>query len=150
MKLFYAFLALILIPTFSACTTESNHIACFTPPSPFIFEMVNKNTGENLFTNGTYLANQIVITDLATNTKIPYTFLSENGLNAFSISSIGWKTEKINYVISIQDKTIFALYVDASRVSSNQCNYTEYNQIKITKAAYEQNTTTGIYVIKIP
>ncbi len=146
-----AFIIFLFIGLFSCDKSESgNNIACFTPPEGFTFEIVDKTTGENLFTNGTYKSDQIVVTDLAANLKVPFTFISENGLNIFSIYTIGWKTEKLNYRITIQDKNIFELYIDASRLDSDNCSYTVYNQVLIKNVEYELNKEKGRYIIKVP
>lgn len=143
----------ILIVLFSICACEDmgtgKHIACFTPPVNFPFEIVDKTTGENLFTNGTYKSDQIVVTDLATNLKVPFKFISENGLNILDIGSIGWKTEKVNYSITIQNESIFELYVDASRLNGDNCSYTVYNQVLIKNADNEFNKEKGRSIIKI-
>jgi hypothetical protein len=146
-----AFILLLFIGLFSCDKLGSgNNIACFTPPYDFPFEIVDKTTGENLFTNGTYKSDQIVVTDLATNLKVPFTFISENGINVFRIQTIGWKTEKVNYSITIQDKNIFELYVDASRLNGDNCSYTVYNQVLIKNVEYELNKEKGRYIIKVP
>jgi hypothetical protein len=146
-----AFILFLFIGLFSCDKLGSgNNIACFTPPGDFPFEIVDKTTGENLFTNGTFKSNQIDVTDLSTNLKVPFSFISENGLNIFSIHTIGWKTEKVNYRITIQDKNIFELYVDASRLDGDNCSYTVYNQVLIKNAEYELNKEKGRYVIKVP
>jgi hypothetical protein len=146
-KTFILFLFIVLL----SCDKlePENNIACFTPPANFPFEIVDKTTGENLFTNGTYKSDQIVVTDLATKLKVPFKFIPENGLNILDIGSIGWKTEKANYSITIQDKDIFELYVDASRLKGDNCSYTVYNQVLIKNAEYEFNKEKGRYIIKI-
>lgn len=146
-----AFIIFLFIGLFSCDKLGSgNNIACFTPPEGFTFEIIDKTTGENLFTNGTYKSDQIVVTDLATNTKVPFKFISENAINIFGIQNIGWKTEKVNYRITIQDKNIFELYVDVSRLDGDNCSYTVYNQVLIKNAEYELNKEKGIYIIKVP
>jgi hypothetical protein len=151
MKKNFKILFVFLIIVASGCTNEVNSpgILCFTPPPSFKFEIVDKSTGVNLFTNGTYQSSQIAITDLSNNTKIPFTFVSENGLNLIQIENIGSKTEKINYSIIIQEKSIFGLYVDATRISGD-CSYTKYNEILIKDAEFKLNQSTGIYKILVP
>jgi hypothetical protein len=121
--------------------------ACFTPASGFPFEIVDKTTGANLFTNGTYQFNQLLITDLATNKRIPYTFESVHGL--FITDGIGWKTEKINYSITIQEKPIFDLYIDATRINGT-CSYTKINEILIKNAEFEIDKDSSVYRILVP
>lgn len=141
---------LFLFISLSACDKSEPEILCTTPPEGFRFEITDKTTGENLFTNGTFKSDQIVITDKTTNTKVPYTFISENNINLISINSIGWKTEKVDYSITIQEKAIFELYVDASRLNGMHCSYTEFNQVLIKNTAYEWNKDKGVYIIEVP
>lgn len=129
---------------------DNNNVQCFSPPPGFTFEIVDKTTGENLFTNGTYKSEQIIVTDLATNQKVPFNFISENGINILRIQTIGWKTEKVNYAITIQDKKIFELYADVSRLDGNDCSYTVHNQVLIKETEYELNKEKGTYIIKVP
>jgi hypothetical protein len=150
MKILIKTSLLFLFFAICACDDIFKSVDCFTPPEGFTFEVVDKTTGENLFTNGTYKSDQIVVTDLATNTKVPFTFISENGINIFGIQNIGWKTEKVNYTITIQGKSIFELYVDANRSNSDECSHTVYKQILIKNAEYELNKEKGIYIIKVP
>lgn len=144
----FLFVSLIII-VFGCSSDQQPQISCFTPPGSFSFEIVDKNTGENLFTNRTYLPNQIEIIDLANNTQIPHTFISENGINLINIHTIGWKTEKVNYSITIQGKKIFGFYVDASRISG-KCSYTRYNEITIQNSEFEVNKNNGSYKILVP
>ena len=151
MKNLFKILLLVLMVVFIGCTNQldSNQKLCFTPPSAFNFEILNKTSGENLFTNGTYQSNQITIIDLSNNSKVPFTFIAENGQNIISIHTIGWKTEKINYSITIQEKALFSLYVDASRISDG-CSYTEFNEVAIKNSDFEFNQNTVIYKIFVP
>lgn len=123
---------------------------CFTPPQSFIFEIVDKTSGENLFTIGTFEPENIEITDNLNNDEaIEFSFISENDINLIQISSIGWETEIVDLKISISNNHIFNLYVDAKRKTADCCSYTEYNEIKITNSEFELNNQTGIYKILV-
>jgi hypothetical protein len=142
-------LFLLLIVALSSCNeiTPEPGPLCFTPASGFPFVIVDKTTGANLFTNGTYQPSQILITDLSTNNKIQYTFDLVRGL--FITNAIGWKTEKINYSITIQEKPIFDLYIDATRINGT-CSYTKINEILIKNAEFEIDKTSSVYRILVP
>ena len=123
---------------------------CFTPPQSFQFEIVDKNSGENLFTNGTYDSGNIEITDnLNDNEPIEFTFISENNINLIQIGSIGWETEIVNLKIDISDNHIFDFYVDAERKMGECCSYTEYNEITIGESEFELDSENGIYKILV-
>lgn len=56
----------LLLVLFTLLFQNCNHDdcgACFTPAQSFSFEILDKLSGENLFTNGTYDAVNIKITD---------------------------------------------------------------------------------------
>jgi hypothetical protein len=149
MKSLYKFLSIFILVILFGCTNGSEHISCFTPPGSFSFQITDKKSGENLFTNGTYAPSQIIITDLYTDKIVAFKFIDENKYNAIVINNIGWKTEKINYSIAIKEKNIFELYVDASRLNKNNCSYTNYNEVKIKNIEFELDRSTGVYKILV-
>ena len=133
---------------FQACSLNECG-ECFTPPSPFFFEIVDKHSGENLFTNGTFLAEEIVVLNNENNSTEEFSFISENSLNIIQIHSIGWQTEEVTLSVQVADSSIFLLYVDAKRISEDCCTYTKYNEIRIENTDYELDMETEIYSILI-
>ncbi|WP_159021793.1 hypothetical protein [Formosa sp. L2A11] len=147
-KLF--FILLCISPTFQSCSDDEN-IDCFTPPSPFLFELTDNTTGENLFTNGTYNSEDITLTNiLDNNSNVEYTFIDEDNYNTIQINSVGWETEIVNFELRIKDEIIFNLYVDAERKSEDHCSFTTYNEFEIQNAEYTQDSQFDVYTILIP
>lgn len=147
MKKLHLILILFAIGLSSCNIKDECNQLCFTPPQGFIFEIVDKSSGENLFTNGTYNPDQIEIINTITNSRAEFTFNSENNINLIQISSIGWETEIVNLRITIADNDIFELYVDAERKKGSCCDHTEYNKIEIKDAEFEFDSQIGIYKI---
>ena len=148
MKKFNLIVVLITL-IFQSCKNDDCG-ACFTPPNSFSFEIVEKTSGENVFTNGTYESGNIEITDyLNNNERVEFMFISENDINQIQIGSIGWETEKVNLKVSISDNHIFNFYIDAERKTGDCCSYTEYNEITITDSEFEFNDELGVYKIFI-
>lgn len=148
MKKIYLILTLFTL-TFQSCDNDDCG-ECFTPPQSFLFEIVEKTSGENLFTNGTYESGNIEITDyLNNNEPIEFTFISENNINLILISSIGWETEIVNLKIDISNNHIFDFYVDAERKVEECCSYTEYNEITVRESEFELDSQNGIYKILV-
>lgn len=145
-KLSFLFL---LITTFG-CNSDDNHAECNSIPEHFIFQFIDKDSGENLFANGTYdPKQQILVTNLKTADIIQLSTLKSEDAYSLSIANIGWISEKIAYEISFyQSKTIFSLYVDAERISG-KCTYTKFNSVEIKNAPFQLDKTTGIYKILI-
>jgi len=131
----------------TACSDEVCD-ACFTPPNYFIFEIVDADTGENLFTNGSFKPEDIEVLD-ASDHPVDYRFIEENNINLIEIHTIGWKTETVNYRINIAKENIFDLYVVAERLSEDCCSFTKYHEIEISNAEFNLSTETGIYTILI-
>lgn len=140
-----AFIALIIT---QACNTnDCEDIACFTPPRGFAFELVDAETKENVFTNGTFDPDEIEVLNIVDNSGRDFSFISENEVNIIQIGSIGWETEVAEVVLKVGDADILNLYVDSERVSENCCNFSKYNEIRIDNAEYELDQQSGIYTI---
>jgi hypothetical protein len=122
---------------------------CFTPPAPFIFEIVDADTNENLFTNGTYNKGGLTIKDQDDIGIFNFDFITENELNWLIINSIGWKTEKVEYQIKHINDTLFNLKVDATRKSEDCCSFTDYNKIEILDANFTRDEQTGNFIIYV-
>ena len=133
---------------FNQSCTETSKL-CMSPPMAFAFELVDKISGENLFTNGTFFENQIEVSDNTTNTLLDYHFINEDYLNVFFIYDIGWQTEIIDCTIKVAGEVIFTLYIDAERLTEDGCEFTLYNEITIENCEYELDTNTGFYKILI-
>ena len=141
---------MLLLLILQGCNIDNCNQNCFTPPQSFLFEIVDKTTGENLFSNGTYEFGDIKITNtLDNNARIDFSFISENDVNLIHIGSIGWETEIVNIDFTLADKHIFDLYIDADRKMGECCQYTEYREITIKDVEFEQSSETGIYKILV-
>lgn len=146
LKIPFLFILLII----QSCSDDDcSDIDCFTPPNPFVFELVDKQTGENLFTNGYFNSEDIEIINIDDNTEIGYIFISENDINMIEIISIGWKTEIVECTLNINDSEILSLYVDAKRINGNCCSFTSYEEIRIENTDYEYDDQTTIYRILV-
>lgn len=147
MRLVPKLLFLITVLFFQSCQQECGD--CFTPPANFAFELIDKESGENLFTNGTYNSADLEIINLADSTAVEYSFIDENNVNIIFINNIGWKTEIVNYSFNVSTKHIFDFYVDAERLDGKCCSYTAYNAIEIKDAEYAFESGRGIYQILV-
>ncbi|MDF4201367.1 hypothetical protein PXD56_00270 [Maribacter sp. SA7] len=122
---------------------------CFTPPNGFSFELVDKTTMENLFTNETFNSNEISVINLTDNSNLEFDFIDENNLNLIQLNSIGWETEKVDVLINVSGIDILNLIVDAERTSEDCCEFTRYNDISIENAEFELNEENGLYTILV-
>lgn len=153
MRTFYFGLSLILLVTLQSCSNVIGGCdkTCFTPPQPFLFNIVDKSTGENVFSSGTYTTDQVNIINTLSSNDVDFTFISVNGLELIQVDGIGWETEIVNLKFSLSEGPIFECYVDAVRSTRNCCNFTEYNEIKITGLDYDFNEVQpGVYTVYLP
>jgi hypothetical protein len=128
---------------------QCDGVDCFTPPSPFMFELVDKSSGENLFTTGVLSSDDIKVLNLDDQSNVEFQFIDENDFNVIQINSIGWKTQIVNYSIEISSESLFTLLVDAERLSENCCAFTRYNEIDIEGSEFELIEQSGIYKIMV-
>ncbi len=134
MKIYIYSLFLLFILT-SCEGYNCDGIDCFTPPPSFSFEIIDAQTNENLFSNGTYNENQIQIYNTQTNDLIKYS-LDNHIINVFSL---GWKTERVNATVKIGEVVIFNFIVDAEIVNENCCSFTRIHEFKVENINYELN-----------
>ncbi|MCB9034747.1 MAG: hypothetical protein H6553_12975 [Chitinophagales bacterium] len=138
---------LFTIFTISCKKHKCDDYSCFTPPNFFNFDIVDKTTGENLFTNGTYNESDVEITNLLDSTIYEYYNFNEYATNWLIFNGIGWQSEIVSLSVSIDGNHIFNFYVDAERKEENCCSFTEYHEINIDSTEYELNTNSGLYKI---
>ncbi|WP_297098894.1 hypothetical protein [uncultured Draconibacterium sp.] len=153
MRIPLIYLVFIFAITAWSCENNDNNncdgIDCFTPPSPFYFELVDKTSGENLFTTGVLNADDIKVINLDDQSNVDFDFIDENDANIIRIHTIGWETQIANYSIESSTEHLFTLYVDAEVINENCCAYTRYNEIGIDGLDFEQNEHSGVYQILV-
>jgi len=146
-KLFKLSFVLLFITTLG-CGSDS--VDCTTPPVSIMFEFIDKDSGENLFANGTFDAKQAVtVTDLDSKKVVETSYLKSDNSNILTITTIGWQTGTFNYSIAIGGKNIFESHVTTQRTSNKDCSTTSIKTIEIKNAEFEFDKTTGIYKIFI-
>ena len=144
-----AFLLVLVLFSQSCKDDDCGGVLCNTPPEPFDFELIDKTTGENLFTNGTFNPQDIKVINLADQRAVEFDFIFENDINVIRIYTIGWQTETVQYAIQLSSEPLFELFVDAERLNTDCCSHTEYNEIRIENTEFQKEPSTGIYKILV-
>ena len=137
---------ILAILSLVACSGDKECDLCMSPPNFFTFDLVDKDSGENVFASGRYNSDDIEVLD-ASGHRVEFEFVNYEDFNFIEIRTIGWQTETVNYRINIGEENIFDLYVDAERLSENCCSFTRYQEIEISNAEYTNDPLTGIYKI---
>ena len=146
-KLGAKIVCLLWVTFCASCKYDCENVSCFTPPTPFQFELEDKTSGENVFTNGTYNSDDIKVIDLEDQSSVAFSFIDEDDYNILQINTVGWKTETVTYSIQIATQPIFELYVDAERKSGDCCSSTTYREVRIDKAEFETTNDPSFFKI---
>src|SRR5690606_22793199 len=129
---------------------DSNIPYCESGPLGLSFQLLDKTTGENLFTNATFSPADITVLDLDNNnSRVQFKFISENDYNTIGLGPFGWGTNIVNYVLKVGERNIFILHLDAERKTEDVCSFVQINKLEIENAEYSQNTQNGIYEILV-
>lgn len=118
-----------------------------------IFEIISKDTQENLFTNGTYKAEDIHLTRKGNGQNIPFSFVDYDDLNIVSAFTVNDINNNENYIFSISNQLEFEVEYSVTAPTELTCcpNYI-VNNFKITGLDYEfdyLNQTCTIFVEEI-
>jgi len=139
MKLTNVSLALLLTITYLSCSCPE----CFSPPNPFMFELVDQD-GNNLLTSEGIDQDVLKVED-SEEREIAYERVSDHIL----INTIGWETEMVTLLFKDGDNLLFELFVDAERTSEDCCEFTVYKSIEVIGADFIQDSSTDIYRVVI-
>lgn len=138
-------LALLILLVVQSCNDKDcEDISCFTPPFIFTFDILDKETGENLFDNGTYTEEQIEVVNKSDGSERAYEFIGGE-INFLRIPSIGWETEIAEVLVKLDGEEAFTLFVDVERRTENCCSFSEYNETRIDNADYEYDQQREFY-----
>ncbi len=138
------FLALIF-----ATGCDSPQVLCETGPLTYTFEFVDKDSGANLFDNGTFPSQTpVIVTDLNQN-KVIQTIYMKSKNSDRSLLVLGFEAGTFKYAVNIGDKPAFELSVVTERVKGSQCSSIKEKSFEIKNADYQKENTTGIYKILI-
>ncbi|APU67928.1 hypothetical protein [Christiangramia flava] len=146
MKKFQFLFALVFV-VFMSCDSsdDCSDFACNSGPAGFIIELVDSETGENLFTNGTFEEDQLNLVKTSEDGEGSWSFISEDDVNLLSIATF----EGVTYSVQISGEEVFQVAVDAEGVTEDCCFYTQVNDFEITGADVEQDATTYVYKVKL-
>ncbi len=143
------FLILLLITLFSCKNNDCSDYACFTPPPSFIFELVDKSTGENLFSNGSLSPDEIRVFD-EENNRLNASFISEDNVNIIDVSEIGWNLGSHSYTLIVGIDLEINIVLEIEEKNENCCTYFEVINFQVLNYEFSKSNTTGIITVLIP
>lgn len=142
-----AFFFFILSFIIACDDDDCKDIACFTPPNYFNFEILDKITGENLYTNGSLQADKLKVFNAVTKVPMDFQFIKENNANFIVLNSVGWQTEKTTVTFELKEEMFFNFYVDAERKYEKCCSFTVFNETKVEMIPFEFDASKNLYSI---
>jgi len=145
--LIFLFLAAFAL---NSCSVDTCDVDCTSGPLTLNFELKDKITGENLFTNGTFDPADIQVLDLDKNkSKLIFTFYPDDDRNIINLGSFGWGTNIVNYIVKVGERNIFTLHLDAEQKTEDCCSFVQVNNLEIKDAESSQNPENGVYEILV-
>lgn len=137
------FLFLFLI--FGCSTTEPcEENTCSTLPPAVIFEIVEADTGENLFSNGTLKSEDIKLLD-QNNHNVEFQF-SEDNSNLLYLK-VGWETGTNFYRLILGPEVEIIISLNSEKREDNCCSFYVITDLLIQNYHFEKSATTGNYII---
>lgn len=144
--IFLLFAAFLL----NSCGVDNCDVDCNSGPLSLNFQLLDKATGENLFTNGTFDKEDIKVLNLDNNnSNVPFTFYDENDINIINLGPFGWGNNIANYLLKVGEQDIFTLRIDAEEKTENCCSFVQVNKLEIENTEFSQNNETGIYEVLV-
>ncbi len=142
LKIRWSTLMIFIAIALSIGCDKCKDVLCFTPPPPFEIEFLDSETRENLITNGTYVFNQIEVKNTINGNNVNFDSVSHGTESYIRLIDIGWKTETINYAVSIPVEFEFLLQVNVERLEGECCDFTQINELAISNYEFEKSTST--------
>lgn len=141
------YILLMLVMAGCSLSNKCEDYICSTPPPSYNFEIVDAETGENLFTNETLFREDIQLKD-DENRNIDWQFISENNRNIINLH-IGWEEGLNSYTLILAPELEIEINIQSQKKTENCCTFYEISEFSISPFEWEQSPTTGIYRIKI-
>lgn len=137
---------LAFIFLFVGCNSKTDAVDNLTAPETFAFQIINKDNGENLFTNKILDSKKINVKNLDSGEIVKHSFISENNLDLIVLENVGRESETVNYSINVDDESIFEFHVDAILTKDEDSDYA-YKNIEIINKESNLDKTSGVYKV---
>ncbi|GAB3332761.1 hypothetical protein GCM10027429_12490 [Marivirga atlantica] len=137
LKITALFLILVLQTSCSFFGEENcDDIACFTPPNPIYFQLYSNQS--DFIASDTFQLSKLKVSPLSSDERLTLDTLVIEGNYYLRAEEIGWQQGLHNYGFMYGDEDLFTFSIDSNQISEDCCAYTEYNEILITGADYEE------------
>lgn len=141
---------ILTLALFVSCNVNRCDYYCDSGPIILKFEIVDKESGENLFTNGTYSSENLQVIDLNNNDNlVQFEFISENNLNQLLLGPFGFEVQEAKYAVLIHSETIFSIALKTIEEKDTCCSTILLDEFSLNGAEFTQDEATGVYKVLI-
>lgn len=140
----------IVIAFLSGCekVDKCHDIDCFTPPQPFVFNIVDAYTGENVFTTGAFSKEDVEVYDENDRWE-NHLFNTYADPNYLVLPEIGWETERTAYTIHLGEETEINLVLDMQEHRENCCTFFSIEDFGVEGYPWSEIDSTGVIRVEI-
>lgn len=129
-----------------SCSSEScEDLLCTTGPPGFAFELADKESGENLFSNGTFDPGDIHLRN-EEGASVSYIFSGEHGRNIIQ-TGLEPVPEVKSFFLGISSDLEIEIRYGVEQRSEDCCSFYEILEFSIPDYESNQSQSTGIYTI---
>jgi hypothetical protein len=127
---------------------KCQNIDCFTPPQPFIFNIVDASTGENVFAGGAFNKDDVEVYDENDRWE-NHMFDTYADSNYLVLPEIGWETKRTAYTIHLGEETEINLVLDMQERHENCCTFFSIEDFSIEDYPWSEIDSTGVIQVEI-
>lgn len=147
MKREFAFFVIFILVFGCSTSNYCEENSCFTPPPATIFNIVDRDSGEDLFTNGTLNSGNVKLLD-ENDKNIGFQVFSEND-SIFLYLDVGWETGFNSYRLILSPEVEIQFNLISEIKNESCCNFYTLKDLSVTNFSFSQSETTGNYLIFI-
>ncbi len=127
-------------------------IECFSPPPTFSFQLLDKDSGEDLVANGSFEAEQVKVFDLANN-KVHSMLVSpstDSTAYFFIDQEIGWETgdENASFELRLNDSTVFPFTYLTLKKNEDCCTSFELKEFEMEGVEQSLMPQQGVFQLR--
>ncbi|AFM06005.1 hypothetical protein Fleli_3691 [Bernardetia litoralis DSM 6794] len=144
--------AFLLAFNLSSCD-KCEDIDCFSPPEAFCFQLIDKETNQNLLQNGTYSFSDIQIKSISEEKfhtlQIDSVEIEEQKQVVLIDNEIGWETENKDYILILNDSLEFNFIYQTKKKSEDCCAFYETEEVSFSELKVEIPTPNNGFFYKL-
>lgn len=125
----------------ASCDVSDDDVACVTNPVELFLEFVEEETGDNLYSNGTFQEAEMEITD-EDGVLVPYTFIRDQDRTFLQVS-LG--VEEGDRIITIQPGTEVSVEIELALARlQDSCGTYYISEFEVSNYEYDQDGFPGV------